>query len=341
MLPTGANQAAYALSSNSLKQGLHFCRNELYFLTPLYKAMPLPQDSRQLIRQEMRARGEATRPQLARACGLSLVTVNRVVARLCAAGELEPAGEVSSGGGRPVQLYRLRRSGTWAALLRFSRGGNGILKGELELLDPLGELLRQEQARFGHLEEGTLDQWLDGILRHQRRRLLSITVESRNTPLPPALCRHLSARYRCPCRLATLADALCEPREGSCTLVLEPGEPPQASLWQRGERHSSTALELLPLPADWHYLDYSDHTLVEEMVARLLLILTCSLSASRFVLHAPFWSERLQQRIAYNLSTKLRATPLPQLHFRSLTAQLCHNALQHLALEGEAAAPQM
>ncbi len=285
------------------------------------------------IRQQMRARGEATRPQLARACGLSLVTVNRVVAQLCAAGELEAAGEVSSGGGRPVQLYRLRCSATWAALLRFTRESAGITACTLELLDPLGSLLRQEDARFAHLEEGSLDQWLDSILRHQRRRLLSFTVEAHTAPLPPRLCPHLAARYHCPARRVSAADALAEHKEGSCTLVLRPGSAPLATLWSGGKRHSCAALDLLPLPAHWQELDYSDHTLVEEMVARLLLTLACTLAPERFVLHAPFWSERLKQRIRYNLSTKLRDLPLPTLHFRSLSPQLTHNALQRLAVE--------
>ncbi len=291
-----------------------------------------PSNTRRIL-QEMRARGEATRPQLARACGLSLVTVNRLVAKLCTEGELEAVGEVSSGGGRPVQLYRLRCSATWAALLRFTRESAGITACTLELLDPLGSLLRQENARFAHLEEGSLDQWLDGILRHQRRRLLSFTVEAHTAPLPPRLCPHLAARYHCPARRLSAADALAEHKDGSCTLVLRPGSAPLATLWSGGKRHSCAALDLLPLPAHWQELDYSDHTLVEEMVARLLLILSCTLTPDSFVLHGNFWSEKLLRRIRYNLSTKLRDVTLPSLSFRRLSAEATHKALQRLALE--------
>ncbi len=288
--------------------------------------------STQRIRQEMRTRGEATRPQLARACGLSLVTVNRVVAELCTAGELEAAGEVSSGGGRPVQLYRLCCHATEAALLRIQRNGAGAYSCTLELLDPLGTLLREEEARFAHLEESTLAGWLGGQLSGTRR-LLSISLESGSIPLPPQLDEQLTRRHRCPCRRVTLADALAEQRENTCTLVLHPGEAPLATHWRQGQRQSSGPLELLTLPADWQSLNYEDHTLVEEMVARLLLTLTCTLAPQRFVLYGNFWNERLLRRLRYNLSTKLRGCTLPALRFRHLSPQTAHTALQRLALE--------
>ncbi len=298
--------------------------------------MPHSASSTQRIRQEMRARGEATRPQLARACGLSLVTVNRMVSRLCAAGEIEPVGEVSSGGGRPVQLYRLRRAAAWAALLRLERAGTGVLSCRLELLDPFGARLHQEDARFAHLEEDTLDGWLDGILRQPRRshrQLLGITIVADAIPLPPTICRHLSERHNCPCQRVTAADALAEQREGSTTIVLSPGAAPLATLYRHGKRHRCGALELLPLPADWSALDYGDHTLVEEMISRLLLTLTCTLAPERFVLHGDFWTERLLRRIRYNLSAKLRGALIPPLHFRRLSEESTHHALHRLALE--------
>ncbi len=295
--------------------------------------MPSSISSSQQILQEMRTRGEATRPQLARACGLSLVTVNRVVGKLCQSGEMEAIGEVSSGGGRPVQLYRLCRAKSWAALLRFERAATGIISCRLELLDPLGAPLKQEEARFAHLEEHSLDGWLDSLLRNRQRKLLAITLHSDHQPLPPTLCQQLAARYHCPCRLVSAADAMAEPREGSVTLILRPGSAPLGTLYRNGLRQPCGTLELLPLPGDWTTLDFDDHTLVEEMVSRLLLTLTCTLAPERFVLYGTFWTERLLRRIRYNFSTKLRGTALPPLRFRHLSPEATHTALQHQALE--------
>ncbi len=304
---------------------------------PAKRAKQPQGDSTPALRREMRARGEATRPQLARACGLSLVTVNRLMQKLCVAGEMEAVGDVSSGGGRPVQLYRLRRAASWVALLHL-RAEGGVLLAELELLDPLGARLRQAGARFAHIEEGTLGSWLEGVL-HQvrtRRRLLGITIEAGNTPpLPPTLYGHLAARFACPCRRVSVADALAERREDTLTLCFAEQAAPLATLYRHGVLQACGELAHLPLPADWAALDYEDHTLVEEMVARLLQILCCTLAPTRVVLYGTFWSERLLRRIRYNLSTKLRNTPLPPLSFRRHAPDAAEAALKRLALEVE------
>ena len=79
--------------------------------------------------------------------------------------------------------------------------------------------------------------------------------------------------------------------------------------------------ELSPLPAEWESLDYADHTLVEEMLARLLQLLICTISPARIDLHADFWNDSIITRLNFNLGTKLRGITLPQLHFATITAE--------------------
>ncbi len=293
--------------------------------------MPPHEESAAVLLAAMRLRAEATRPQLARATGLSLVTVNRVVARLCEQSVLEAVGEVPSGGGRPVQLYRLRCRDSWHALLRLAAEGNR-LSCRLSLLDPLGHPVKEQQALFTHLEDKSLDGWLDAQLR-SRRRLRGITIEAGSLRLLSGLLPHLAQRYACPAHLVTAADALADKRENSLTLCLPRHAAPCATLYRQGHLQSSGALALLPLPARWEELNYDDHTLVEEMVARLLLMLSCTLAPTRITLHADFWTERLLQRIRYNLGTKLQGTPLPQLRFRPLSPAELRDALHRLAVE--------
>ena len=71
--------------------------------------------------------------------------------------------------------------------------------------------------------------------------------------------------------------------------------------------------------------------LVEEMLARLLQLLICTLSPARIDLHADFWNDRLITRLNFNLSTKLRGITLPQLHFASTTAEKLAESLYRAA----------
>lgn len=275
----------------------------------------------------MQQRREATRPQLAAAAGLSLVTVNKAVAALCLQGVLRLKGTLPSGGGRPVQLYAYN-AGHAAAALFTLRAAQGLLHGTLELADMGGNLLRRDEARFSFLQATGLDDWLDAATRRRRLRGIGLC-------LPPALPEtglraHLQERYGCTVRPVNTAMGLAEDREDTLTLYLPRRAEAEAAYRCNGRLTPCPALHLLPLPAAWETLDYNDNTLVEEMVSRLLHLMTAAHAPARLVLHADFWTERLRTRIRFNLSTKLRGyEPAPRLHFRHTTAAHAAEAVRH------------
>lgn len=287
--------------------------NILYFLNLVYKV----RHATQTIRREIRARRRATCPELAEATGLSLVTVHKEVRYLCSRGELRAAAQATSRGGRPAPVYECEPAYAVRALLHLAREG-GLTRVQLELEDLLGAPLGTTRSAYASPEAESLDGMLDAALSHRR-------VESISLLFTPAraweeLRAHLQQRYLCPVHTLSAAAALADPHEGAATLYLGRGEPPQCCLRRHGRLQSAGRLDLLPLPAAWETLDYADHTLVEEMVARLLHIITCTLAPSSIVLHADFWSTRLTERIRFNTSSKLRGSA-PPLHFRPCSAE--------------------
>ncbi len=278
----------------------------------------------QQIRRLAQERGQLTRPEIARATGLSLVTVHQLVKKLCREGDMETIGFSPSGGGRPALLYRLRIGKTCSALFRL-RTEKGQQQGQLELLNMRGDLLHRQQALFSHLSTESLDGWLDDSQRSGHLHRIVLQIPSRH--LPQNIVAHLTERYACPVNLLTSAQALADPRNETATLCLEKGHVPVCSLRRQGHTHPSGDLTRLPLPASWETMDYEDHTLLEEMISRLLLILSCTLAPERFVLHAPFWTPRLLRRIRFNTSSKMQGHS-PALHFRPLSEASILQALR-------------
>lgn len=267
----------------------------------------------------MRERVEATRPQLAAASGLSLVSVNKAVSALCLQGVLRLKGTIPSAGGRPVQLYCYNRSHALTALFSV-QPEQGFWRGTLHLCDMTGKEQRREEARFSLIQAGSLDDWLDAATR--RRRLSAVGL-----CLPPelpetGLAPHLQQRYACSVSEVNAAMGFIGAREGTLALYLPRNRPPQGCLRRNGNITPCPALHLLPLPAEWSELDYDDRTLVEEMVSRLLQMLTATLAPARCELYADFWTERLRTRIVYNLSAKLRGYErAPRLSFHQRSAE--------------------
>lgn len=275
------------------------------------------------VRESMHERGEATRPQLAAATGLSLVTVGKVVERLCRRGELKKAGEVPSGGGRPVQLYRYNADYARHVLVQMERAGT-LLHCTVALLDLQGRQTHSRTADFAYLEKESLDGLLSDMLRG--RRLSSIMLLTPPDILPPGLEGHLENVYHCKVRRPTLSTLLAEASpEGTATLCLAEARPPSCTIRRNGRLQECGPLHLLPMPAEWEKLDYSERSLVEEMTARLLHIITCTLRPAQIILYTPLLSSRLTERIRYNAATKLKGA-LPELKFQPLTPQVLSHA---------------
>lgn len=276
----------------------------------------------------LREQGTATRPALAAITELSVVSVDKALKELCRRGLAEKVGPAASGGGRPALLYRYCTERAQLCHIRFREDGRN-LRGRIDFTDLGGKLLNRQEVSFAYLEEQALDSWLDDAAAG--RPLVGIVLMA-HPALPPLLNEHLKKRYACGVKTVNLAEALADERNEHLTLVLQPGQAPHCAMRKNGILTSCGNLELLPLPARWEALDYSDHTLVEEMIARILLILTCTLAPRSCTLHATFWTPKLVQRIRFNTNAKLKGQS-PTLHFRPAAPENTDSALRHFALK--------
>lgn len=273
----------------------------------------------------LQERGEATRPQLAHATGLSCVTIGRIMEELLKRGEAIAMGEIPSGGGRPVQLYRFNNRHSYNIVIRLTREG-AQLQSELEELDLNGVPATKMQGRFSYIDKESFDGWLDTLNR--RHRINSITLSGCAEIPKKEIIEHLQHRYKCRVYAPSDAALLATKREGIATLYLPQGSEASCVYYRHGKLQECGSLAQLPLPTDWQTLDYTDRTMQEEMVARLLLIINCIIAPGRIYIIAPNWNTRLTERIRYNLSTKVKGN-LPTLRFITLP----HNAIQQALRE--------
>ena len=292
-------------------------------------------NSKARITRYMQQHRLATRPQIAAALGLSLVSTNTAVAALEKEGVLTPGELVPSGGGRPVREYHFNPAHAAVALISATPETHCTLL-RCELLDLHGQPVEQHEARFAQLHNESLDDWLDTAAMHHKLQKIC---------LPPGLARgilqHLQHRHSCTVHEYSAAESLVSGKNDTLTLLLLRGQAPQGALLRHSKVTPCPLLQHLPLPAAWESLDYADHTLVEEMLARLLQLLTCTLNPTRIELYADFWNDRLITRLNFNLSTKLRGidTP-PRLHFKPITAEKIAPKLR-LAMAGAGKAGEL
>lgn len=290
-------------------------------------------NSKARITRFMQQQVVATRPQIAAALGLSLVSTNATVATLEKEGVLTEGKLVSSGGGRPVREYHFNaRHGAVALFTATPEQHCTLLR--FELLDLQGRLIEATEARFVQFHAESLDEWLDAATRrHNLQRIC----------LPPGMNReiqfHLQQRHRCRVEEFPAVQALTGEREDTLTLLLQTGSAPQGAMYRHGRVTPCPHLHMLPLPTDWESLDYADHTLVEEMMARLLQLLTCTMAPAHIEMHADFWNDRLISRLCFNLNTKLRGLDAPpRLHFATINRETLTSRLRQAAARQQGSA---
>lgn len=277
----------------------------------------------------------ATRPQIAAALGLSLVSTNAAVAALEREGVLTKGELVSSGGGRPVREYHFNaRHGAVALFTATPEQHCTLLR--FELLDLQGRLMEATEARFVQFHAESLDEWLDAAARrHNLQRIC----------LPPGMngeiLVHLRQRHRCKVEEFPVVQALTGEREDTLTLLLQTGCAPQGAMYRHGRVLPCPHLHMLPLPANWENLNYADHTLVEEMMAKLLQLLTCTIAPAHIDMHADFWNDRLISRLCFNLNTKLRGIGAPpRLHFATISRDKLTSSLRMAAARVQESEPE-
>lgn len=104
----------------------------------------MKQINRSILRRVMRQARSATKPQMAKLTGLSIVTVGSLVEELVSNGELLPGQPEGSGGGRPALAYTFNSEYATAVILYSGEtGAKDVL--HFAVIDLLGEVLAESE----------------------------------------------------------------------------------------------------------------------------------------------------------------------------------------------------
>ena len=253
------------------------------------------------------------------------MTVHREIREMEERGEVREVGREVRGG-RPSPVYEYVRDYAARAYVRMQRR-QGHTEVQMERWDMAGDVRACRTWNYASVEEESLDGRLDELV--DGRRLLSIGVYCAPSERREGLRRHLWGRYGCAVEYLNAAKALAKKNERSVTIYLAQGEEPEGCIYRKGELCELGRLDLLSLPASWRGMDYTDHTMVEEMVARLLQALICVLMPTMVSVYADFWTTKLVSRIRFNTQSKLHGTA-PPLYFETCAAQALCAALHRM-----------
>lgn len=297
------------------------------------------------VRRAIRVTRKATKPQLARQTGLSVVTVNALVEALVAAGEIIVEDPALTTGGRPAATYAFNERFQLALAIH-----TGEFKRQdavhAEVVDLLGAVIDQEVTALDEISEAAIDQLIERMLaRYTTIRAIGIglpglVINGRLAVDYAALdgrdlVAHLQQRFQMPVvfendvNAAVLGFCTASPDRGhSQTVVgiyLPEKYPPGAGICIDGRIHEGRngfagEVKFLQGPVDWTKPAAVARSLIAA-VANLIIAFTCILNPDVIVLYRQNISGLTIDAILDKCRQIVRAELLPEIiasdHFQA------------------------
>ncbi len=295
--------------------------------------------NRRLVLRTLQDLGEATRPQLASATGLSTVTVSAVLSQLVAADAVREGPIASSRGGRPSQLYRFH-AGRAHVLTVFTREADGQDTLYLRVADLCGQVVDTSERMVSDVNLATLESSVDAMmLRHPSIQAVGFGLPGQEangvltaTDYPElagiSLREHFAKRntvavlFENDVNVAVVGYGRGHSLEENSTVVylyFPRKYPPGAGILTGGRLHrgrSGMAGEVayVPLNIPWGNPElFADPRWAAETVAVLVSAVSAMLNPDQVVLHGEFLTAECLGLIDPECRRRLPAGLLPRL----------------------------
>ena len=279
------------------------------------KAENLKRKNIKLIRDKMQIYGKMTKPELANNTGLSLMTVNTVVAKLCESGELIEQGHAPSGGGRPSALYEYNYDYMHIALVIAYQDGkkNQIL---YQVADLSGKIIQSFRRTVEEVNTESFCEVLDKLFEGDSKIAFLafglpgeavdgvITVCDYESLIGDEFISFYECRYKIPVLVENDINAAtygyASYRSGSQAVVglfFPKRYPPGVGLAingiiHRGVNSYAGEVKYLMSEINWKKIDYENKDLLLSVISKIVLTYAVVIAPEQFVFFADFLAEK-------------------------------------------------
>lgn len=292
-----------------------------------------------LVRKVLRAKGQATKQQIAEATGLSIVTVGTVLQQLLKENEVFEAELTSSRGGRPAHQFRYNDNYAFSLIL-FPHEKDGFIMLHSTLVNLAGKCIHEEDEKVQNVNLACFEQMMDRMLSvYPSIRSIGfgipgeefdgeIIVSDYKELLGVSLVRYFETRYRKPVIVENDVNAavigFCKKQgldEGRTVVYLYfPRKyPPGAGIFINGRLHKGKgnyAGEVANIPLDIPWEEDALYTLPERFcsaISKLIVAVGSLLNPDHVVVQGDFLQQAHLADIAQKCSAQLPQIAVPDI----------------------------
>lgn len=273
--------------------------------------------NRKTLRDTLRRCQTATKPELAAMTGLSVVTINALIAELVSAGEVVKNGLVPSEGGRPSMQYGYNNGYQYAAIL-YCYQKKGRTFASCLVSDLSGKSVWRAEEYFEEIEISSFAHLLDQAFSAVPKISIiafglpgeaidgKVTINYYKKLIGAQFLPYYEERYQVPVVFENDINAMtygyyCSrgKKEDVVVGIYFPKRyAPGAGIILNqkiyyGTQHFAGEMERLPVPIPWEELDYEDGEKVLRELKGIVGIFCCTLAPAKFILYGDFFSPSL------------------------------------------------
>lgn len=282
----------------------------------------MKQVNKDLVRRYLKQMKRATKHELSVKTGLSVVTIQSLLAEMIESQEAYEGELVPSGGGRPSMEYSFNGEYAYALIaFGFQKQDRNYIK--VLVVNLYGKVAFQAEAYLKEVKQDSFDAYFqEALRRYPDIRGIGLGIPGETEGGTVTMCdyknligtgflEHIKEIFDLPVLVLNDINAAIAGYAGEREDILKECitgiyfpriYPPGAGIVINGQIHTGKShfageLGLLPQDTDWRNLDYGDVELLAEKIGDLLTFYSCILAPHRIILYGDFFHEKLRKRI--------------------------------------------
>lgn len=301
-------------------------------------AMVMKEVNINLVRKVLKAEGEATKQQIAKATGLSAVTVGTILQQLLHASEVKEAALCSSNGGRPAQRYKYNEDYAYAlTLFPYEAEGRIIIRSTIVNL--VGNMIYERMDEVQQVDLACFEQIIDSlIVSYPAVRAIGfglpgaewqgkMIVSDYAALVGVSIVDYFRERYGMPVIMENDVNAAvvgyCKRKQirsdaDVVYLYFPDRYPPGAGILIngklfKGRRNFAGEIARIPLGIPWGKTNFMASSLqVEQAIVQLIVSICAVLNPDCIVINGSFIEQAIGKRIAELCNKELPESAVPE-----------------------------
>ncbi len=286
--------------------------------------------NKHILRKQLQRTRAASKPELAKLTGLSVVTVNSLISEMIREKEVSEGELQPSGGGRPSMQYCYNPDFCHAVVV-YSESNTGNV--HMRVINLFGEIVEQREEHRDRVMVDSFDSLLDEAFdSYPGIRLIAfglpgmeengvIIINDYPDIIGTEFMKHYQERYQIPVYFENDVNAAVS---GYYHFLQEEGIRCTAGIYfpntyavgagliidgevHKGLHHFAGEIKYIPLFDKWEETGYQDEEKAVRVIATLAIIYICTVAPDRLVLYGDFWTEKLKEAIVQYVRNRLNA----------------------------------